>query len=100
MLFQTEAATTYETFRLVILRDQLSVSSWLLLGATLQSLAVVAALPDVPKYVWLPAIALMAFKVANTLLILAGAKSNPAMKDVNMGRVAPASLLSLCASFG
>ena len=95
MMFQTESAATYQAFRMNMLRDQLSVSGWLLLGATLQSLVTVSILPSAPKYVWLPAILLVGFKVANTLLILAGAKRNPAMQGVDMGRVSPVSLRQL-----
>ncbi|KAJ5758899.1 hypothetical protein N7520_006055 [Penicillium odoratum] len=66
-----------------ILKDQLSMTTWLLLGAVIQGLAVLT-LPAF--YAILPAILLLSYRVLDNLLMTAGLKKNRFMDNVIMGK--------------
>jgi hypothetical protein len=66
------------------LRAQFTISTWLTAGACLQSLLVLLPVPLF--YTILPSIALLAYKIINTYLILYGFKPNPLMDGVVMGK--------------
>lgn len=63
------------TFGLQILRDQLPLTTWLLIGAALQS--VLYLLPLRPAYALAPAFIVLLFKTIDTLLITYNLKPNP-----------------------
>ncbi|KAJ5784700.1 uncharacterized protein N7503_009912 [Penicillium pulvis] len=65
------------------MRDQLSISSWLLLGAVAQGLAVLA-LPAF--YAILPAMVILSYRVTDTFLMTMGLKRNRFMDNVIMGK--------------
>lgn len=65
------------------MRDQLSISTWLLLGAVAQGLAVLA-LPAF--YAILPAMVILSYRVIDTFLMTVGLKRNRFMDNVIMGK--------------
>ncbi|KAJ5994166.1 hypothetical protein N7451_009890 [Penicillium sp. IBT 35674x] len=65
------------------MRDQLSISTWLLLGAVAQGLAVLA-LPAF--YAILPAMVILSYRVIDTFLMTVGLKKNRFMDNVIMGK--------------
>jgi hypothetical protein len=67
-----------------IRRAQFTISTWLCVGAVLQSLLVLLPLPV--YYTVLPSIALLAYKIINTYLIQWGFRENKLMDGVLMGR--------------
>ncbi|KAJ5671373.1 hypothetical protein N7507_000500 [Penicillium longicatenatum] len=66
-----------------LLRDQFSITTWLLLGAVAQGLAILA-LPAF--YAVLPAMIVLSYRVVDTLLMSVGLKKNRFMDNVIMGK--------------
>ncbi len=67
-----------------LLRNNLSISSWLLIGATLQSLLLI--LPIRPSYALIPAFFLLCYRGISTILMIFGLKHNPYMDGVEEGK--------------
>ncbi|KAJ9503970.1 hypothetical protein LTR99_006106 [Exophiala xenobiotica] len=68
------------------IRDTCSISTWLLLGALLQSLVVVI----IPRfYAMLPSILILAARLADTLAITRGWKKNPYLEGAFLHRTSP-----------
>ncbi|KAI4270777.1 MAG: hypothetical protein LQ337_006476, partial [Flavoplaca oasis] len=68
---------------LALIRNNLSLSTWLLLGAAIQSL-IFAILP--PRVAVLPAICMLALVLAKNLLITCGYLKNPYLAAVYKGK--------------
>lgn len=67
-----------------LIRQNFDISTWLLMGATLQT--AVLLLPIRPVFALAPAVLLLAFKFLNTILIWFGLLENPLMKDSVRGK--------------
>ena len=77
---------TLNNFDLTVLRDNFTISTWLLIGAVLQTLLL--AFPIGKVYALAPAILLLGFRFVKNLLITFGILANPYMKDVIIGKYA------------
>jgi hypothetical protein len=67
-----------------LLRDNFTTSTWLLIGATLQTSLLL--LPIRPSYALAPAVILLSYRFINNLLICFGLKQNPYMNGVTIGK--------------
>jgi hypothetical protein len=67
-----------------LLRDNFTTSTWLLIGATLQTSLLL--LPIRPSYALAPAVILLSYRFINNLLICFGLKQNPYMDGVTIGK--------------
>ena len=67
-----------------LLRDNFTTSTWLLIGATLQTLLFL--LPIRPSYALAPAVLLLTYRFTTNLLICFGLKRNPYMDGVTAGK--------------
>ncbi|KAF2820609.1 hypothetical protein CC86DRAFT_374291 [Ophiobolus disseminans] len=70
-----------------LVRDQFTISTWLIFGALIQGIAHLL-LPYRNIVVVLPVILILAYKLANTALVLSGVLPNPHMADVLQYRTA------------
>jgi hypothetical protein len=71
-----------------LIRDQLALPTWLVIGALIQGLAHLT-LPYRNIVLVLPVFLFLSYKIVNTLLILFGILPNPLMQDVILRRTAP-----------
>lgn len=69
---------------LIFIRDQLEITTWLLLGAVAQT--ALALLPIKPVYKFSPAITILLWRFSHALLMSYGFLENLYMKDVTMGK--------------
>lgn len=67
-----------------LIRDNFTTSTWLLIGATLQTSLLL--LPIRPSYALAPAVLLLSYRFINNLLICFGLKQNPYMDGVTIGK--------------
>jgi hypothetical protein len=67
-----------------LLRDNFTTSTWLLIGATLQTLLFL--LPLRPSYALAPAVLLLSYRFTANLLMCFGLKRNPYMDGVTVGK--------------
>jgi len=68
-----------------VIRSQLSITDWLLIGCGLQALIVFVS-PLSVSYSLAPTLALIVFKILKTLATIFGVIGNPHMKNIRVGR--------------
>lgn len=67
-----------------LLKDNFTISTWLLIGATLQT--ILFSLPIRPSYALAPAVLLLTYRFLTNLLICFGLKQNPYMSGITEGK--------------
>src|SRR4051794_31560853 len=76
--------STLNNLDLAMLRDNFTTSTWLLIGAVLQTSLL--AFPISKLYALAPAILLLGFRFVKNLLMTFGILAHPYMKDVIIGK--------------
>ncbi|KAH8598517.1 hypothetical protein B0O99DRAFT_683919 [Bisporella sp. PMI_857] len=81
---RSEMVSGRDVTKAVVVRDQFTITTWLLLGAAIQ--AVLALLPIKPLYAMVPAVSILLWRSSQNVLMTYGLLENTYMKGVITGK--------------